>query len=162
MNLTSAQRTTLAADINGQASLAAARTTHDAPAVAAFYAGTGAVNVWRNDVSVASVIAVIGMSEFVGLTAIKQNGLILLTQAPVVDATQATVRAGFASIFAAGATLTALNALAIRAATKFEALFTNGAAVNGSFLMQNDGNLPALTLLGQALDPATVALAMGW
>lgn len=160
MSLTPAQLTTLATDINAQGSLATARTNHDAPFVANFYAGAGSVTVWRNDISVGEVTKAITMSDFVVLTAIKQNGLLLLTQSAVIDATQATIRASFAAIFPSSATLTALNALAIRTATKFEQLFTNGAAVSGSFLMQNDAD--AKTLLNQPLDAPTVAKAMGW
>jgi len=82
--------------------------------------------LWRPDVSPGEVAKSVTMSEYVALTAVKQNGLLLLTQGSFVDATQATVRADFSTIFAAGATLTALTAVAQRPGTRFEVIFSSG------------------------------------
>lgn len=145
--LTSAQLATLKTDINAQAPLAAARTAADWPTVAAFYnANTSpAVAVWKPSITVHEMNAVITWSAFAGLTALAQNAYMAMTQDGFVDATSATVRAGFSTVFGAGsASLTALNALAQRTATRLEALLVSVAgppivsAVFGQSLSADD------------------------
>lgn len=86
-------------------------------------ASSPAVNVWRADVGIDEIGPQIVMSEYVALTAVKQTGLLQLTQGAKVDATNANVRQAFSAIFGAGATsLTNLTALAQRAGTRFETI----------------------------------------
>lgn len=130
MSLTASQLSTLKTDIQGRASLASSVAAADWPTVAAFYnaPASPAVNVWRADIATEEIAPQVVMSDFVALTAVKQNGLLLLTQGPKIDATQANVRSAFASIFGAGSTtLTNLTALAQRPATRFEAMFLTAA-----------------------------------
>lgn len=156
MNLTSAQLTALATDINGQASLASARATHDAPAVCAFYNAGGATTIWRNDCTPAQLVAVANWASFAALTVAKQNVLFAILQASPIDASQSSVRTGFGQVFT-GADLTALSNAAQRLATVIELLFGSGGPpiVAGTDAAGN-------SLYGQGLDPATVAKAMGW
>ena len=80
--------------------------------------------IWRPNLPKIELSKQIVMSAFVSLTAVKQNGYIVLTQADTIDATDANIRASFSTIFGAGTTLNNLTAVAQRAATNFEFLFT--------------------------------------
>lgn len=126
MALTLAQLQTFKTAVLGEAALAAARAAGDHGAIAAYYnasAGTG--SIWKPAVTDVEMNSVIVWADFVALTAIRQNGYIAMTQPKVVDATKATIRAGFTAVFGAGTTsLTNLTALAQRVPTRFEALYT--------------------------------------
>jgi hypothetical protein len=126
MDLTSAEAATLKTNV--QANFAELVAVSDWPAVANAYnlPSNPAVNLWRNDVSPTEIAATITMSAFTALTQQQQNGLLLLTQGQV-DATSSNVRAAFSTIFGAGATLTALTALAQRVGTRAEVLFSSAA-----------------------------------
>lgn len=94
--------------------------------LAAYYNTTASpqLDLWRPDIAPSDIIPVIVMSEFIALTAVKQNGLLLYMQGSVINATNANVRNGFTSIFTSGTSLTNLTALAKKAATNLEKLFT--------------------------------------
>lgn len=125
--LTAPQMATLKAAILADATANAFPNTQDGNFALAAYLNTvpgSPTSLWRPDVAPNEITATITFSAFVGLTAIRQNGLLLMTQGPV-DATKATVRTGFQDIFGAGATLTALTALAQRPGTRFEVIFSS-------------------------------------
>ena len=69
------------------------------------------------------VIACLVTSEFGSLAAGKRDSWFAITVGTTVDATKQSVRANFIDIFPAGATRTALAAVGVRAATRFENLF---------------------------------------
>lgn len=121
--LTPTQATVLKAAILGNASLAAARAAGDQGAIAVYYNANAAGSIWRPSITAAELNTAIVWSQFIALTAIVQNGYNAMLLAGTIDATSANVRAGFASIFS-GQSLTNLTALAARAPTRFEALFT--------------------------------------
>ena len=130
MSLTAAEKTTLKAAITGDATANAFPNTGDGNFDLAVYLNTvpaAPTSVWRADIDPAEIGGAVVMADFIALTAVKQNGLILLTQGSRVDASQANVRTGFSSTFGAGATLTALTALAQRAGTRFEVIFSSAA-----------------------------------
>ena len=156
MNLTGAQLTTLAADVNAQGTLATARTQHDAPAVANFYNAAGAVQVWNPGVSASIILATANWTSFAALTVAKQNTFFAMTSQPTLDATNVNIRNGFSAVFA-GADLTALSNIAQRLATKIEALLGSGGP---PIVCQLDTS--GVSIFGQPLDAATVAKAMGW
>ena len=100
---------------------------YDLETIAAFYNSPQSpqVDLWRPDIKVSEVSPQIVMSDYVALTAIRQNGYLALTQGDIIDATKANIRAGFGSIFgAASVTTSNLTALAKKPATKFENLYT--------------------------------------
>jgi hypothetical protein len=133
--LTSAQLATLKADIQADQVLAAKPNNSDAAVdIAAAYnaAASPAYVVWRNDITAREVVGSITASEFVALTAIKQNGLIIILLAGTVDGSNANIRAAFTSIFTTGTSLTTLTALCKRNATRAEKLFATGSGTTGS------------------------------
>ncbi len=105
-----------------------------------FYNSSTNNNIWKPDLKVTELSKAIVMSAFIALTAVKQNGYFVLTQGEFIDATNANIRAGFASIFGAGATTNNLTALAQRFATNFEFLFTtsNVSSLYGYILTEDD------------------------
>lgn len=128
--MTPAQLTTLKTAINADATAAAFPQTSDGHFNLAAYLNTvppTPMSIWRSDIKPEEISAAVVMADFVLLTAIKQTGLLLLTQGPA-NATITGVRTAFSSIFGAGPTLTALTALAQRPATRFEAIFSTVAA----------------------------------
>lgn len=133
MALTPAQLTTLKTDITvtkaatvyqGSTLLTHWNESHT-QIIADYYNQTAnpQVDLWRPDVAVTDMAKSILMSEYIALTAVKQNGMLLYMQNGTIDATNANVRAGFTSIFTSGTSLTNLTALAKKAATYFESLF---------------------------------------
>lgn len=128
MSLTTAQKATLKAAILADSTANAFPNTSDGNFACAAYLSTvpgSPTQIWRKDIAPKEVSTAIVMSAYVALTAIKQNGLLLLTQ-DILDATNANVRQAFTDIFGAGATLTALTALAQRPGTRFEVIFGSG------------------------------------
>lgn len=109
-------------------------------ALAGYYNSVAApqVDLWRPNILPSEIVPVLIMTEFIGLTAVKQNGLSLYMQAPFIDATNVNVRNGFTAIFAgsAGVSVTNLTALAKRPATNYENLFTvvtSGVGISSAF-----------------------------
>jgi hypothetical protein len=133
--LTSAQLATLKADILADPVLAAKPNNSDAAVdIAAAYnaAASPAYVVWRTDIAPREIVGAITSSEFVALTAIKQNGLIILLLAGTIDGSNANIRAAFTAIFTTGSSLTALTALAKRNATRAEKLFATGSGTTAT------------------------------
>lgn len=127
--MTPAQLATLKAAIAADATANAFPNTSDGNFACAAYLNTvpgSPTQLWRPDVTPTEINSTIIYSAYVALTAIKQNGLLQLTQGATVNATAASVRQGFSDIFGAGATLTALTALAQRPGTRFEVIFSSG------------------------------------
>jgi len=92
--------------------------------VANYYNAASATAIWRNNIDVQEIINTVTATAgvLVGLTAAKSQALLVVTQAPVIDATQAGIRQAFSDIFTGTAVLAALTALAQRMATRYEAL----------------------------------------
>ena len=135
MALTSAQLATLKAAIAANGTLNAQPS--DGTGLAFIADALNAVAspdffVWRNNIPSSEIVAAITGSEFVALTAQKQQGLMLLLIPGTVDASSSNVQADFSAIFSAGTTLTALAALAHRKATVIEKMFATGTGTTGS------------------------------
>jgi hypothetical protein len=131
MALTTAQLLTLKAATNGDSNLAAARAAGDQGAIAAYYNGAGAGLIWRPAISIAELNTAIVWSEFILLSQGQRDAYSALISGATIDATNANVRNGFGSIFG-GTSITNLTAIAQRAPTRFEALFTT-ASVSSVF-----------------------------
>lgn len=152
MALTTAQRTTLKADVLARLSLAGAVALADWPAVANFYNTTAvpAVSLWMPNVGVAFLNSAIAWATYKTLTLQEQGAYRAMTQIGSVDMTDNQVRQGFSSIFgSASASWIAIRDGAQRPATYFEALFSvaSGSAFNSVFY-------------GQPLSSIEVQLAM--
>lgn len=136
MALTTAQKTTLKADILADP-VAAQLLTDDLNALAALYnqPATPEFIVWRTNVSTAEIRAVLVWSEYDGLSVSKQNAFSFLCSNHLVDASLPNVRSGISSIFGApgqAGNLAALIAVAKRPATRAERLFATGTGTTGS------------------------------
>jgi hypothetical protein len=125
MALSTSQAQAIATAVASDAALAALAAVNGWPQIAAAMnsASSPAVTIFRPDVptsAILSAIAAAGMPAAAGLIAYVQ----MMLSVGTVDATSATVRAGFAAAFAGkAATLAALTAASQRTATRFEALF---------------------------------------
>lgn len=83
------------------------------------------VMIWRPDVPVASLLTGVVWSDFIALAQGNRDAWRSLTSGGTVDATNANIRAGFSSVFGGtSATITNLTAIAQRAATWLESIFT--------------------------------------
>lgn len=135
------------AAILADANLVVQRAAGDQGAIAAYYNANGSGSIWKPAISAAQLNTAIVWSEFILGTPAVQNGYFALLQGDPIDATNANIRAGFASIFA-GATVSLANltALAARTPTRFEALFTTA---------------NVCSCFGQLVTPADVAQALG-
>lgn len=146
--LTTAQSATLKAAILGNSTLAAFITSGQTGALAVYantVPPTGTTLVWRPNISAIELNGAIVWSDFIALSQGQRDAYRAMTQAPI-DATQATIRAGFTAVFgAASPTLAAITALAQRNATRFEALYV----VNG-----------VTPMFGQRLDVPSILKAM--
>jgi hypothetical protein len=158
MNLTAAQQTTLKTDANGQGTLTAAIAAHNWTPCVAFYNANGPTAVWRNNVRNSEVVANIVASAYIALTALQQKALDLYIGPDIVDATSANVRAGFSSIFGAGATLTNLTAVAQRTGTRLEILLAS--VVGPPAICGIDAG--GASLFSQQIDELTFQRAMGF
>ena len=67
------------------------------------------VDIWRPDLTVDMITNVIVMSDFIALSAGKQNAWFAMSQASYIDATLSQVRSNFASIFGAATATTTVN-----------------------------------------------------
>lgn len=121
--MTPVQLTSFKNAILADASLAAARAAGDHGAIAAYYNAPATGFVWRPSISPVELNTAVDWAAFAALTAIKQNAFSAMIAGGTLDATSANIRAGFQAVFGAGATLTAVTALAQRVPTRFEALF---------------------------------------
>lgn len=147
MPLSAGQLSVFKSAILGDGALSAARTAGDQGVIAGYYnASAGAGSIWRPSISASEMNTAIVWSEFITLSAVVQNGYFALIQGGVIDATNANVRAGFASIFSGKVSLTNLVALAARVPTRFEALFTTS---------------NVCSCFGQTVTVADVAQALG-
>lgn len=114
-------KTAILADV----SQAGNRTTGDHGAMAVYYNGADVGAIWRPNIGAAELNTAIVWSEFAALTSLLQNTYMSMIVTGSVDTTSANVRAGFATVFGAGSqSRTNLLALAQRAPTRFEQLFT--------------------------------------
>jgi hypothetical protein len=150
MALTQSQLTQLATDINGQASLASARTTHDAQAIVAFYNAASATQIWRSDLRDSEVVAACVGADVAALSGANTTLMQMLITPATIDATSANIRSDFNSLFSGKTSLTNLTAVAQRAGTRLEALFSSG------------GPPAVTTVFGYLLTDRDVQLAMGW
>lgn len=125
MALTTAQAQALSTSVAGDATLAALAAANGFPQIAAAFNADGvpATKVWRPDVPTSAIMAAIAPADM-PTTAASIGWLQMLTSTGAVDATSASTRTGFSTIFAAKPSLTTLVAAAQRNATRFEALFT--------------------------------------
>ena len=158
--LTTAQLTTLAADINAQASLASARANKDATLCILFYNATAspAWTVWKTNVSVTEVGRAFNGAELAGLTTGNQTRLQTIAQysAAGINPSLADQRAFFDDVFSgAGGTNTRARLLILwkRLATAGEKLFSTGTGSDAS---------PATLVVEGAIRDIDVQAAMGW
>lgn len=137
--MNAAQLTVFKAAILADGNVSAFVSAQNHIAIAAYYNGAGTGNIWRPDIKVSEINTALVGSEFVALTAIKQNLFLVIASAPV-DATSANVRANFTAIFTSGTTLSNLTALAQRVPTKGEMVFTtsNVCSMYGLIVSAND------------------------
>ena len=144
-SLTTAQLSTFKAAINADANLAAFRSTGDAYQIALYYnqPSSPVVSIWRPQISIKELNAAVVWSAYAALTVANQNAYMAMTQGGYVDATAANIRNGFSSIFGAGATLTALTALASINSTRLEALFTTSAVTTVFGVRVTDSDVTA-------------------
>jgi hypothetical protein len=82
-----------------------------------------AIRTFRSDVPTWEVVACTGKAEYDALTAGNKQLYQILVSAGTLDGSDSRIRAMFASIFAAGATRTALAAMAERDGSRAEQLF---------------------------------------
>lgn len=127
--LTTAQRATFAAAVLAETNptFVQARNIGDTVYMSNFYNALAApqVMLWRPKIEVAELLGAVDWAEFVNAGISNQNAWFALTQGEYIDATQARIRAGFASVFGGGSTsVSNLAAIAQRPATRLEALFT--------------------------------------
>lgn len=106
--------------------LVAARNAGSTGAMANWCNVPTAVDIWRPRVTITELLSAVVWSEFLALPAEKRDAWFALTQggAEGVDATVASVRDGFVSIFGASVTLNNLVAVAQVKATRYEAAYT--------------------------------------
>lgn len=123
--MTPGQLTVFKAAIIANGSLSAMIAANDHIGIAAFYNGVGTGVVYRPSISAAELNTAIVWTEYAALTAVFQNCYQAMIAPGTVDGSNANIRAGFGSVFAA-ATVTKANlvAMAQRVPTKFEMVFT--------------------------------------
>ena len=129
--LTTAQRATFKAAILAETDslFVQARNIGNTVYMSDFYNApvTPQVMLWRPRVEVAELLSAVDWAEFVNAGISNQNAWFALTQGGHVDATQARIRAGFASVFGGGSvSVSNLASIAQRPATRLEALFVAG------------------------------------
>jgi len=125
MALTTAQAQALAAAVAADPALTTLSAANGWPQIAAALntPSSPVVTIFRPDVPTSSLLSAIAAADMPATAGLISYVQIMLSVG-TVDATSATVRAGFAAAFAGkAATLAALTAVAQRTATRFEALF---------------------------------------
>ena len=122
--MTPAQLSTFKAAIIADATAGPLFSAGNDTAVAAYYNEPGASFIWRPDFSLQDIANAIVWSDFDTVTAAKKGVFQAMLQTGALDATKASIRAGFTTVFGGGsASVTALTAAAQRTPTRFEALF---------------------------------------
>lgn len=87
---------------------------------------TPVVSLWIPNLNPKDLNKGLVMTEFIALTALKQQGWFAMTTGNEVDATNNLVRTNFGTLFGGNSQTTAnLSAMAQKNATRFEALFAN-------------------------------------
>lgn len=125
MSFTAGELQAIKAAINGNSAALADWNAGNPGAAAEWLNSASATLIWMPAVPVSVLLTGVVWSAFIALSTSQQAAWQALTAGGTVDATNANIRAGFTSIFGAGSqTLTNLAALAQRAATNLEALFT--------------------------------------
>jgi len=155
MALTPSQQTILKNAILGDATVSSFVAVADWYSVATIYNSPTTTNVWRNDISTVEIQRCIEGAE-----AVKQgtNALLLLvslTQSPTIDATLASQRGQFATIFPASSaplTIASMTAAAQRPGTKFE-------TIPGFMTSAPPANVSAV--FNYSLSPTDIQIAMG-
>jgi hypothetical protein len=125
MALTTSQAQAIASAVASDTTLAALAAVNGWPQIAAALnaASSPAVTIFRPDVPTSSILSAISAADMPA-TAGMIGYVQMMLSVGTVDATSATVRAGFAAAFTGKTTtLAALTAAAQRTATRFEALF---------------------------------------
>lgn len=122
MALTPAQAQIFRDAVKADPSVAALYIVRDSQAIADNYNAVTATTLWRKSITTAELNNAIVWSEFAGLTTALQNTYLAMINVGTVDATQAGIRAGFGTVFAATVSLTNLTALAQRFGTRFETI----------------------------------------
>ena len=84
------------------------------------------ISIFRASIPTWEVVACTDKTEYDALTAGNKQLYQILVSTGTINATDARIRAMFASIFAAGSTRTALNAMASRQGSRAEQLFGVG------------------------------------
>ena len=88
--------------------------------------------VWRTDIKSSEIVSAVVGTEYVALTNLKQTALNFVLFPGIVNASSPNIQADFSAIFSAGATLTALTALAKRNATIIEKILSTGTGTLGN------------------------------
>lgn len=154
MPLTSSQYTALKAAIlaNADALALPGGVGNNVGVAAIFNAPHATTKLWRS-FPVQEALSAIDFAEYETLTVVKQNSFLTLTQAPLLDATQAGIRAALSSIFSGAGQVnsrTALIDLAQRSATLAEDLF-KGAQAGVAYLPGSFVGSLSHTDVGEAL-----------
>ena len=130
------------------AGFVANRTAGNTGAMADFYNEATATMVWKPRVTITELLNSVVWADFVTLTVDKREAWFALTQggSEGVDATVASIRTGFGTIFGGGsATVTNLTAAAQQAATRYEATHTtSGVSSEFGRRVSNDDIVRAL------------------
>jgi len=129
--LTTAQQTALAAAIAADQTLSGYSAANGFPQIADAMNATVASTLWLTQMPVQVVLECIAVGDM-PTSAASLAYLQMMLSVPFVDASNATVRANFASLFNGKASLTALVAAATRPATRFEALFLTAASTSNT------------------------------
>ena len=116
--------------------------------MADFYNQPTATMIWKPRVTITELLNSVVWTDFVTLTVDKREAWFALTQggSEGVDATVASIRTGFGTIFGGGsATVTNLTAAAQQAATRYEATHTtSGVSSEFGRRVSNDDIVRAL------------------
>jgi len=155
MALTPAELTTLKNDITAKANTVYSGSTfsvHQSNSrfdILATYYNTVAspqTDLWRPDIAISEITNIIDMSGYTGLTVARQNGWMAMSQGSVIDATLSLVRTNFTTIFGNNtATTNAAIAVAKKAATNFEMLYTtSNVSTKYKYIVTSDEIIQAL------------------
>ena len=126
MGMTTAQAQAFRTAMLANTALDTFRANLDAASIAAYYNAPSAspvVSVWRPSITIAELNNAIVWSEYLIADLAHQNAYAAMIAGGAVDATKPNIQAGFGTIFAGSVSLTNLQVLAKRVATRFEALF---------------------------------------
>lgn len=139
--MTPAQLLTFKAHILANAALVDERAASNHIAIAQHYNGAGTGVIYRPSIPATELNTAVVWTEYALLTVLFQNCYQAMIAPGAVDGSNANIRTGFATIFAAAnGTRANLVALAQRVPTKFEQVFTvaNVCSVFGQTVTPND------------------------